>query len=112
MLFMALLCLIYLVCALRTNIVFVVIFLGLFMVFAFLTGFHWEHAAGNDALGDRLCVVAGAWGLVACAAGWYIFVSQMLQALDFPFELPVGDLSRFVKGASEKRGKKDPAYQV
>ena len=57
MLFMAVLCLIYLVCAVRTNIVFVVIFLGLFMVFALLTGSYWQHAQGAADLANKLQVV-------------------------------------------------------
>ncbi|KAI9678340.1 MAG: hypothetical protein M1817_006286 [Caeruleum heppii] len=111
MLFMAVLCLIYLVCALRTNIVFVLIFLGLFMTFAFLTGTHWELAQQSTVAAGRLTVAAGAWGLVACVAGWYIFLSQMLAALDFPFALPVGDLSHLIKGASQKVAK-DSRFDV
>jgi uncharacterized protein len=34
--------------------------------------------------------------------GWYILLVQMLAALDFPWNLPVGDLSGFIKGASER----------
>lgn len=107
MVFMAILCLIYLICALRTNIVFVLIFLGLFMTYAFLAGTHWQHANGNKALGDTLQVAAGAWGLLACVAGWYIFASQMLAALDFPIELPVGDMSHLIKGASDLKKERD-----
>ena len=36
-------------------------------------------------------------------AGWWIFAAIMLASLDFPLNLPVGDLSHYVKGASEKR---------
>jgi hypothetical protein len=35
--------------------------------------------------------------------GWYLLFAQLLQALDFPFQLPVGDLSTRIKGASDKR---------
>ena len=31
----------------------------------------------------------------------------MLASLDFPFSIPVGDLSHIIKGASEKRKVKD-----
>ena len=31
----------------------------------------------------------------------------MLAAVDFPLELPVGDLSRMIKGASEKKAVKE-----
>jgi uncharacterized protein len=33
-------------------------------------------------------------------AGWYVFFAIMLAAIDFPFGLPVGDLSTVIKGAS------------
>jgi hypothetical protein len=35
--------------------------------------------------------------------GWYAFLSSLLQSVDFPIELPMGDLSSFVRGASEKK---------
>ena len=31
----------------------------------------------------------------------------MLASVDFPISLPVGDLSGLIKGASERKGKKD-----
>lgn len=39
--------------------------------------------------------------------GWWIFVAIMLAAIDFPFALPVGDLSQIIQGASEKQKVKD-----
>lgn len=41
--------------------------------------------------------------------GWYIFTSQMLLAVDFPFNLPVGDLSTVVKGGSHRSKRKAEA---
>jgi len=35
-------------------------------------------------------------------AGWWIFFAIMLAALDFPFQIPVGDLFTMIKGASER----------
>jgi len=35
-------------------------------------------------------------------AGWYIFFAIMLAVIDFPFGLPVGDLSTVIKGASSR----------
>lgn len=35
--------------------------------------------------------------------GWYIFLALILSAVDFPYNVPLGDLSTIVKGASEKR---------
>jgi len=34
--------------------------------------------------------------------GVYLLLAQMLETVDFPIRLPICDLSRFVKGASER----------
>ncbi|MCJ1374348.1 hypothetical protein MMC20_005580 [Loxospora ochrophaea] len=59
MLFMGLLCLVYLVCALRTNLTFVVIFLFLVLGFALLAGTYWNLALGNAAFAGKLQIAAG-----------------------------------------------------
>lgn len=55
---MGLLCLVYLICALRTNIVFLVIFATLVVAFGLLTGTYWHLALGHAALGAKLQVVS------------------------------------------------------
>lgn len=97
------LCLIYLVCSLRTNIAFVIIFFTLVLAFGLLTGTYFYNAQGKTALAGRLLVAAGACAFVTCVSGWWIFLGLMLAAVDFPIQLPVGDLSRFIKGASDRR---------
>ena len=54
---MGVLCLVYLICALRTNIVFLVIFATLVLAFGFLAGAYWQLAQGNAVLGGKLVVV-------------------------------------------------------
>ncbi|PBP18420.1 hypothetical protein BUE80_DR010820 [Diplocarpon rosae] len=107
--FMAVLCVIYLVCSLRTNAVFVVIFFTLVLGFGLLAGAYWQTANGithmdtsKARLAHRLTVAAGACTFVTSMAGWWIFFAIMLAALDFPFQLPVGDLSTMITGASER----------
>jgi len=34
---------------------------------------------------------------------WYVLLVQLLEAVDFPLTLPVGDLSKIIKGKSEKK---------
>lgn len=97
------LCLVYLVCSLRTNIAFVIIFFTLVLAFGLLTGTYFYNAQGKTALAGRLLVAAGACAFVTCVSGWWIFLGLMLAAVDFPIQLPVGDLSRFIKGASDRR---------
>ncbi|KAF2145220.1 uncharacterized protein K452DRAFT_306136 [Aplosporella prunicola CBS 121167] len=105
----ALMCFLYLILALRTNVVFVLIFLSLVILFTTLTGGYFYTASGDAALAHRLIVTAGASGFVTCACGWWIFFAIMLAALDFPFQLPVGDLSTLIKSGTQRREEREKA---
>ena len=103
MLFMALLSLIYLVCALRTNVIYCVIFATLVMVFGFLTGYHWIKAIGHMQIAMKLEKAAGASGFISVLSGWYIFFSQMLASVDFPIVIPVvGSPPKLMFGSLQK----------
>jgi uncharacterized protein len=121
---MGLMCFIYLICSLRTNVAFVIIFLTLVVAFSCLAGTYWQVANGNAAMAGKLQKTAGAFLFITCASGWWIFLAQMLAALDFPIQLPgtsmtekswnymlipysVGDLSTFIKGASQRARAKE-----
>jgi hypothetical protein len=41
---------------------------------------------------------------------WWIFFAGMLEALDFPFKLPCGDLSGMFSGRSFQRARKEYIY--
>lgn len=123
--FMGVLCFIYLICSLRTNVVFVIIFLTLVLAFALLAATYWHSAraiamattnmaesARLLALAHRTQVAAGACVFVTSMAGWWIFFAIMLAALDFPFQIPVGDLSTMIKGYSQRKMKPDPDSNV
>jgi uncharacterized protein len=98
--YMGLLCFVYLIIALRTNIIFVLIFATLVPAFGCLAGVFFYAALGVTA--TNLQTTAGALTFITCLLGWYLFFVQLLAAVDFPLNLPVGDLSRFIKGASER----------
>nr|MDZ8059463.1 GPR1/FUN34/YaaH family transporter [Nostoc sp. EkiNYC01] len=100
--YMGVLCFIYTVAAVRTNILFVLIFAACVGAFGCLAAFFFEIAQGADAHG--LQYTAGVLTFIASLLGWYLLFAQILAAVDFPLNLPVGDLGGFVKGASE-RGK-------
>jgi len=106
-LFMGVLCLVYAICALRTNLVFLGILGLLVPTFGCLAGAYYHLAQGNAGTANTLLVAGGAIAFVICLLGWYIFTSIMLASLDFPFSLPVGDLSGVIKGASDKRRVKE-----
>lgn len=115
LLFMGLVCFIFLICSLRTNIVFFMIFLSLICAFGCLAGAYWNLAlayenAANTMAATRaahLVVAGGAFTFVTSLSGWWIFFAIMLASLDFPFNIPVGDLSHIIRGASEKQKVKD-----
>lgn len=50
---------------------------------------------------------AGAFVFVYCVFGWYLFLTMILMAVDFPLALPIGDLSTRFKGASERKTRAD-----
>lgn len=100
---MGLLCLVYLVAALRTNMIFVIIFFTLVLAFSFLAGSFWQTAQNNTVVAAQLLTGGGACAFAVCAFGWYLFFVQVLAAVDFPLALPVGDLSTMIKGASERK---------
>ncbi|KAL1899416.1 hypothetical protein Sste5346_002812 [Sporothrix stenoceras] len=94
------------ICSLRTNVVFVIIFLTLIPAFACLGAAFWyqaEDLAGTVDKVTTLFEAAGAILFVTCACGWYILLSIMLAIVDFPIQLPVGDLSTVIKGKSDRR---------
>jgi succinate-acetate transporter protein len=104
-LYLGLMCFIFLICSLRTNIVFFTIFLLLVPAFTSLAATFWKIAEGTPgALSTALKTQHAAGGLFFAVSllGWYLFLVQLLASVDFPLSLPVGDLSRFIKGASEK----------
>lgn len=93
-LWMGFLCFVYLICSLRTNLVFVGIFFTLVPAFGCLAGVYWHLAqayAGDAAAAvtaQKLLVAAGALTFVTDVLGWWIFAAILLAAVDFPFSLP------------------------
>ena len=103
MICMGILCLVYLICSMRTNLVFFLIFFTLVPAFGLLAGTFIHTAQGNAAIASKCQEAAGAFAFVTCLLGWYIFLAIMLASVDFPFSLPIVDLSGMIKGASEKQ---------
>lgn len=101
-LYMGLLCLIYLCCALRTNICFFLIFLSLVPAFGLLAASYWKLAEGRAATALHCQHAAGGFVFAVCLLGWYLLFAQLMASVDFPINFPVGDLSKLIKGASER----------
>lgn len=85
---MGILCLIFLICSIRTNLFFFLIFFTLTPAFGLLAGSYFQIANGNPNLAKKLAEAAGAFCFVTCLLGWYIFFAIMLASVDFPFDLP------------------------
>lgn len=69
---------------------------------ACLSASYFAYGNGNQASGDQL-QYAGAGLLFALSmVGWYEFTSLVLDSVDFPFALPLGDLSSIIKGRSDR----------
>lgn len=108
---MGVLCAIYLICALRTNLVFFLIFLLLVPTFACLATAFWRFAEGNVDAGTNYKHAGAGMAFGVCLLGWYLFLIQMLAAVDFPINLPVVDLSTVIKGASDRQKAKEQSRQ-
>jgi len=102
---LALLSFLFLICSLRTNVVFVLIFVFATAGFACASAAYFALALGNVASGGSLLVATGACFFVATIFGWYILFAIMLAVMDLP-SLPVFDLSHIIKGQSEKAAAK------
>ena len=86
---MAVMCLIYLIASLRTDVVHVIIFLTLVLAYGILAGEEWSTASGNTETAHALQLAAGVFLLICDLAVWYLFVIEVLASVDFPFTLPV-----------------------
>lgn len=95
---MGFLCFLYMIAALRTNAAFVVLFLWLMMTFVCLAGTFFQTYNGAAALAGRLQIAGGAFAFLACIVGWWILLSLLLAAVDFPVQIPLGDLTSIVPG--------------
>ncbi|KAJ7654906.1 GPR1/FUN34/yaaH family-domain-containing protein [Mycena rosella] len=91
--FWAVLCVLYFVASLRTNVVFAYIFATLVCTFAFLAAGYRQAGLGNAALSLTFLRAAGAFGFANILAGWYLAAVLVLAAVEMPWALPVGDLS-------------------
>ncbi|KAK9467065.1 GPR1/FUN34/yaaH family-domain-containing protein [Lipomyces arxii] len=104
LLFWAVAVMILLICSVRTNIAFLSLFICLEATFLCLTIGYFTLAEGHSQLGQNIVHAGGGCALACGCVGFYIFLVLMLVAVDFPFLLPVGDLSHLMKGYQQKHG--------
>ena len=99
---MGVLCLLYLIAALRTNICLVIVLTCFVLAFGFLGASYFYAADGKASIAHNMTVGGGACAFVASMTAWYLWFTMILEAVDFPISLPVGDLSGMIKGKHEK----------
>ncbi|KAF4977326.1 hypothetical protein FZEAL_6149 [Fusarium zealandicum] len=102
---MAILCTIFAIASIRTNIIFFAIFILLLpcrirIVGCLSASFFAVANGGSNAVELQH---AGAGLLFAvCLLGWYLFLALILLSVDFPIVLPVGDLSTTIRGHGDR----------
>ncbi|KAK1832583.1 GPR1/FUN34/yaaH family-domain-containing protein [Podospora conica] len=103
---MCFLTMIFFICSLRTNITLVLIFASLIGTFATLTTSYFLLAANfarNEELAGTLVKAGGVSGLVGALGAWWNLLSVMLETVDFPLRIPLGDLSGWITSASARQ---------
>lgn len=88
-------------CALRVNVALATILLFLFIAYGVLCGAFFANASGHAAYAATLQLTGGSCLFVTAMAAWWLFFSLMMEAIDFPIQIPTFDLSTVIKGHSE-----------
>ncbi|KAI8667122.1 hypothetical protein LRP88_01125 [Fusarium phalaenopsidis] len=87
--------LVYLVSSFRTNVVLVLTIFSLDLGIVLATGAYWVYGgrtAGQSEAGKKMLLEAGVCFIVASACSCWMLFSTLLEAVDFPLSLPVGNL--------------------
>jgi uncharacterized protein len=95
---LGILSIIFLLGALRTNLVFVLIFVSATTGFGFAAGALFYTAQGRTEIASTCLVGTGAGFFAADMLGWYLFLGMVIDTMELPLpSLPVFDLSNVVK---------------
>lgn len=89
---------IYLIAALRTNVIFVGLFFFLDITFWLLVTAYLNIGYGNVSNIVMILQAAGSFGFLTTVCGWYLMVVLTFGSTGMPIALPVGDLSGFLAG--------------
>ena len=89
---MGLICIVFLICAIRTNVILIMVLLPLPFTFCFLAAAFFYGAEANLTKSAKMEQIGGGFAFVTCMFGWYLFFALMFASIDFPIQLP-GKLS-------------------
>jgi len=95
--------LIYLLASLRTNMVFVFVFLVLDIGVWLLSAAYFRLSQGGNAA--SLLVASGAFNFATCCGTWYLILVNVFASTGMPIKLPVGDLSGFLAGPDSRKSR-------
>ncbi|KAF8824386.1 GPR1/FUN34/yaaH family-domain-containing protein [Lentinula edodes] len=84
---------VYFVASLRSNIASAGVFFNISFANGLNAAGYGELGDGNQVLADALFKAGGAFEFVVVCASGYLFVALMLESVEMPFRLPLGDLS-------------------
>ncbi|KAL5529147.1 hypothetical protein ACEPAG_5121 [Sanghuangporus baumii] len=97
------LCAIYFIASLRTNIPFAGIFLFLVFAFEFIAAGYFHTGTGHTSDAARDFKVGGAFAFVVALLGVWIDTSLLCAAVGMPFTIPVFDLSHLGRRKNEDK---------
>ncbi|KAK1070689.1 hypothetical protein LTR12_000077 [Friedmanniomyces endolithicus] len=106
LIFMGVLLLFFTIASVRLDICHVVLFACFTVCFPCLATSYFYMADGNEATARTFRTWGGIFSLAGSVILWYLFLGSLLEAVDFPYLLPVGDLSNYVKGRTEYLGRR------
>ena len=106
LIFMTILCFVYLLCAYRTNIILCYLLVSFIFALPLLASSYWYQAAGYHDLSTHCRIAAGAIIFAAEMAIWWLFTSMLFDSVDFPVRLPIGNLSERFLTRSERKERK------
>lgn len=92
---------IYFIASLRTNIVLLCTFFTATLSLELLSAEYFMIGQGDMVKAEGFQHATGVVLLMLGALSWYLFASLVLESVDFPIVLPVGNLSMKIVGRSQ-----------
>lgn len=98
---MCVLSFIFLIGSLRTNLVFIIIFIFATIGFGLGAGAFFHLSRGNIVVGTRLATGLGACFFATGVLGFYFLLALVVAIMELPIpDIPVGDMSTIIKAKS------------
>ncbi|KAI5124524.1 hypothetical protein M0805_003048 [Coniferiporia weirii] len=96
-------CAVFFLASLRTNVPFALVFLALVFAFEFISAGYFRTGQGNTVLAAQLFRIGGGFALVTALCGFWIDISLLCAAVQMPFKVPLFDLPELFARRSRVR---------